>query len=370
MNKDELLLESLKNIDLSPTMEENARRKYKAVSEYLENHGLLLDFYPQGSFKMGTVIRPRKESKDGNYDLDILAITKTLKSETTPRQVKESIGQVLKFSDRYRSKLAKEDVHCWTLQYAEDSAGFGFNLDLVPSVKESTEVILLNKSLEVPFEYADKLIAITQKNNDQYDWKTSNSLGFSDWFLDNNRNFLTNEVKERRKFRYRNELLEIYGSVERIPDYQFKTNLQRAIQIAKRHRDIYYERSYSKDKPSSMLLTALITDAVKESHNLTIEQILLVFCQSFLSEKISIQKDSKILNPVDPNENLIQSFNTADLQRFHNWVIKMYELILENNERTFKQSLNKAIDTRIFVDVFDGIKSVTPVQPWRVSIEE
>ena len=76
---------------------------------------------------MGTVIRPRKESKDGNYDLDILAITKTLKSETTPRQVKESIGQVPKFSDRYRSKLAKEDVHCLTLQYAEDSAG----LDLI-----------------------------------------------------------------------------------------------------------------------------------------------------------------------------------------------------------------------------------------------
>lgn len=42
--RDKLLIESLNDIDITPTMEKNAREKYKAISEYLNGHNLESDF--------------------------------------------------------------------------------------------------------------------------------------------------------------------------------------------------------------------------------------------------------------------------------------------------------------------------------------
>ena len=74
--RDKLLIESLNDIDITPTMEKNAREKYKAISEYLNGHDLESDFYPQGSFLLGTVVKPYRDGKDKNYDLDILVLLK------------------------------------------------------------------------------------------------------------------------------------------------------------------------------------------------------------------------------------------------------------------------------------------------------
>lgn len=57
INRDRYILNSLYDLDLSPTMEKNARDKYDALSKYLDEHGLDSDFYPQGSFLIGTTIR-------------------------------------------------------------------------------------------------------------------------------------------------------------------------------------------------------------------------------------------------------------------------------------------------------------------------
>ena len=58
INRDRYILNSLNDLDLTPTMEKNARDKYTALSKYLDEKGLDSDFYPQGSFLIGTTIRP------------------------------------------------------------------------------------------------------------------------------------------------------------------------------------------------------------------------------------------------------------------------------------------------------------------------
>lgn len=38
--------------------------KYAALSKYLDEQGLDSDFYPQGSFLIGTTIRPYRDGKN------------------------------------------------------------------------------------------------------------------------------------------------------------------------------------------------------------------------------------------------------------------------------------------------------------------
>ncbi|EGQ1316601.1 hypothetical protein GA063_11540, partial [Staphylococcus pseudintermedius] len=96
MNKSDIIEKVLKNIDISPTMERNAHEKYDNISSYLSNKGLVCNFYPQGSFLLGTVIRPYKDGKDKLYDLDVISIIDKEKSKTTPYKSKYDIGNLLK----------------------------------------------------------------------------------------------------------------------------------------------------------------------------------------------------------------------------------------------------------------------------------
>lgn len=119
LNRDKEILKSLSDLDLSPTMEKNARDKYAALSKYLDEQGLDSDFYPQGSFLIGTTIRPYRDGKDHDYDLDVLAILKRKKEDTDAKSVKNDVGNCIKESGIYSDKLEKEDKNCWTLKYAE-----------------------------------------------------------------------------------------------------------------------------------------------------------------------------------------------------------------------------------------------------------
>ena len=52
------LLKLIDGLDISPSMYKNATEKYKAVGTYLQEQGLICDIFPQGSFSIGTVVRP------------------------------------------------------------------------------------------------------------------------------------------------------------------------------------------------------------------------------------------------------------------------------------------------------------------------
>ena len=58
------ILKLIEGLDISPTMYKNATDKYKAVGTYLQEQGLECDIFPQGSFSLGTVVRPYRESKE------------------------------------------------------------------------------------------------------------------------------------------------------------------------------------------------------------------------------------------------------------------------------------------------------------------
>lgn len=113
MNKQELrqkdIIKLIEGLDISPTMYKNATEKYKAVGTYLQEQGLIFDIFPQGLFSLGTVVRPYKEAKEADYDLDFICCLSEDKEKTTAGYVKNIVKDTLCKSEIYKEKLQNID---------------------------------------------------------------------------------------------------------------------------------------------------------------------------------------------------------------------------------------------------------------------
>ena len=366
INRDRYILNSLNDLDLTPTMEKNARDKYTALYKYLDEKGLDSDFYPQGSFLIGTTIRPYRDGKDQDYDLDVLAILKRKKEDTDAKSVKNDVGDCIKESGIYSDKLEKEDRNCWTLKYAEVADGIGFSLDVVPSVDEDASIKndIINSG--VSYSNAEKTVAITNKELSAYDWLTSNPLGFGDWFLEISNRHLSTDMKSEQYNNLPYDIRMVFASAEKIPTYYYRSSLQRAVQFIKRHRDIYYDRSkLSGDKPSSILISALVADSIKNEWFLSVSDIVNAFIVGFSNKSISLMQDGKILNPVDLRENLIERYTDNRLSNMSKWVSALNDFMNIEDERKFKQNIHNDINTRVFAEIFETPTIITPTKPWK-----
>ncbi|MEE0018625.1 MAG: hypothetical protein UFN42_06295 [Collinsella sp.] len=70
-------------LDITPSMFEEATSHYKAVGEFLGNHGIDADISPCGSILTGTVVRPYSENEDAYFDIDVLVNRPGLTAQTT-----------------------------------------------------------------------------------------------------------------------------------------------------------------------------------------------------------------------------------------------------------------------------------------------
>jgi len=228
------ILKLVKSLDITPSMHMNAIKKYNAVAKYLQDYGIKCDIYPQGSFALGTVVKPINKS---GYDLDTICKLFTDKSETTAENVKCSVGDVL--SQHYNNAI--EYDKCWTINYA-DINNCEFSLDIVPAVDEDSDTknILVSKS-SLHTELIDTSIAITKKTDKTYRWSTSNPKGYIEWFNKINEPF-KNYDRNNRRLIILEQNRALFSSVEEIPEILERSSLQVAVQILKRHRDVYFNR--------------------------------------------------------------------------------------------------------------------------------
>lgn len=140
-----------------------------------------MHIYPQGSFRTGTVVRPYKDGKDRDYDLDFICQIHGTKKDFCPKDLKNSAGNILKEDGRYSLKLIKYD-RCWTIEYADISNGIGFNIDIVPATSETQDYIDLLISSGTDDTKTENAIAITHKENDEFSWISTNPAAYADWF--------------------------------------------------------------------------------------------------------------------------------------------------------------------------------------------
>ena len=88
----------INEIDVSDSDYERAEKRYNSISNYIQESDLSVyepDIFLQGSFKLGTAIKPLTD--DGSYDVDIVCnFLKKNKMGQTQKDLKTDLGNVIK----------------------------------------------------------------------------------------------------------------------------------------------------------------------------------------------------------------------------------------------------------------------------------
>lgn len=324
-NPESVLSEIIESIDVPTSKYKEAEEHYQAVGSWLSAEGSKLavydpDVYPQGSFALGTAVRPLKND---DYDVDAVCLLKADYHTITQREVKQLVGDRLKEHAQYSKMLDNEGRRCWTILYADGSK---FHLDVLPAIPDSEWHKLLNYG--VPEEIALTSIAITDR--DQYhekEWPKSNPKGYKEWFR--------NRMAASFNLQKRAMAVALKAEVEDIPYYQIQTPLQRVVQILKRHRDIMFNGN--SNKPASIIITTLAAWAYDNEYDiLTALTNIVANMEQYIENR---DGEYWIANPTSPEENFAHRWKKepTKVTAFFNWlkaVKKLPEQLDQLNNRS------------------------------------
>lgn len=240
-----LLGGAVETLDISPASQALATSRYDEVGTWLAEHGgTRVHIYPQGSFRLGTVVRPNRGA--GEFDIDLVFLLGILKESTTQDGLKQRVGDLL---DEYmKAKKEQGDTdgpatrepsrRCWTLTYPD----FGFHLDVLPAVPDA----------DLPPDG----ICLTDKQ--LVAWQKSNPIGYANWFA-----LRSAELQEMlTKAAYARHV-----NVDQVPIHEVRSTLQRVVQVLKWHAMIMFADKPDL-RPPSILLTTLAARAYSGERDL------------------------------------------------------------------------------------------------------
>lgn len=315
----EILEELARLLDVTDTEFEIITKSYQAVGHYLAEGTSPLQAYnpsihPQGSFMLGTVVRPI--SDDDDLDIDLVCELSNKPAGWTQFNLKQAVGDRLKSSDLYREKLDDEGKRCWTLLYGDNK----YHLDVLPSLvcDNYREVVTRYFSEESGQNPEDLAIHITDNTLGNYKtetnadkWMISNPFGYAQWFLSSAKR----AYSEQRTF-------ACESKIDPVPKFsKQKYVLQRVVQLLKRHRDKYFDGR--EDKPISIIITTLATKAYNDERNLF---KALRHIAKTMEDNVDDRGGVKwVPNPVNPTENFADRWpGNQDLQNnFYEWTNKL-----------------------------------------------
>lgn len=125
------------DLDIPAHMHEDAVVKYTDIGEWLAQEESDLaqfepDIYPQGSFRLGTMVRPIADTEE--YDIDLVCHLKIKKENTTQKELKERVGKRLE-GRKDLKEILKPSRRCWVLDYPEP-----FHMDVLPVIPNADRV--------------------------------------------------------------------------------------------------------------------------------------------------------------------------------------------------------------------------------------
>lgn len=234
---EELLNKIADSINISEEMFDSAEMEYKKIGEWISKNTPQYDIkiYPQGSFALGTVVKPY--DKEDEYDLDLVCEYQR-RYGFSPKDLKKR--EVYSILSRYaRVKHITEKRRCWQVTYEHNTH---FHMDIIPAV------------------LADRHIDITnQITSDSYEYIGSNPKEYIEWFRKKQSAKYT-AIRSQILFEMRRNRKVFNAEVESVKEYKIKTPLQKAIQILKRHRDILFAEDENNTKPVSIIITTIAAE--------------------------------------------------------------------------------------------------------------
>lgn len=289
-------------LDISDTRYEQAEKSYESLGRWLNRPQSSVSrfspaVYVQGSFGLGTVIKPLNESEE--YDVDaVCELTALNKSSLTQKNLKELVGVEIE-AYRFSQGMVKplhEGRRCWTLRYAD---GAQFHMDIVPALPDGQSVRLLLEKRHLDARWAETAIAITDNERLDYaaltgDWPRSNPKGYLQWF----KSRMSVALQKRKRI-----LAEkTQASVESIPDYRVRTPLQSTVMILKHHRDIMYQNDEINCCPISIIITTLAAHAYNGEEEIADALVSILSRMEGFIGRDTLNR-AIIVNPSDPSEN-------------------------------------------------------------------
>lgn len=289
---DDLLDRMAEDLQLDPKRYERMKSSYESIKEWIEADEIFFkpyhyDVYPHGSVRILTTVKPIANDE---FDLDIVIHLKSNTSHTPERIYRELKRRLEEYCKKYGLEIELKN-RCIRLNYAKD-----FHVDILPGIQET--------------DFDENKIKVPDR--ELGDWVSSNPRGYADWFIGK-----ANLVKE--------SLLEKSMRAEKLPadDYKNKKPLQRAVQLIKRDRDIYFQ-SNDKYKTSSIILTTIAGQFYQGNDSIfdTIDNIISTI-RTKLSEPL---ERLKIVNPVNSAEDFTDKWDTEPkyYEAFKNFIAHLY----------------------------------------------
>ena len=277
-------------LDVPQSLYQDAQGRYDAVCRWLGDDEKLSEYapimYPQGSFALGTVIRPPDEM---HYDVDAVCLLQATSAELTQRELKQLVGDRLKAHEVYAEMLQPPSGgrRCWTLNYAESAR---FHLDILPAIPGDEDALV---AIGVDRAFAKHAIQITDSTSwdSGAGWPRSNPKGYAEWF----KGQMRIRLDELRK----SAAARLDASIESVPEYEIRTPLQQMIQLFKKHRDNRFGND--DDRPISIIITTLAAEAYRNEANLA-DAITNAVPEM---RRLITRKGEEywVPNPVNPHEN-------------------------------------------------------------------
>lgn len=356
----EVLERILEKVELPDGAYENAEKRYKDIGEWLHrDDSTCLEYdtlvFSQGSFRLGTAIKPDPSEK---YDLDMGCNLRQglSKGDVTQEQLKNLVGAELELYRKARGikEELSEKRRCWRLEYAD---GLSFHMDIVPCIPED-EIGrgVLKKRMVESSRFDDALaqnvselaVSITDITDPGYrittdDWRISNPEGYARWF-ETRMKTAQSVINERE--------MSFNASIDSLPYYQWKTPLQQAIQLLKRHRDTMFKDNED-CKPISVIITTLAAKAYNGETDLASALTnILSRMGDYINGAVPL-----VPNPVNPVEDFADKWYDESSakyklqENFNKWLYQaradFRALCNKDNSQLVVEAADRGLDVRL-----------------------
>jgi len=341
----DILEELAKLLDITKEEFNTITKSYEAVGTYLAEGSSPLkvfspSIHPQGSFLLGTVVRPISDEDD--LDIDLVCELQNKPQHWVQYNLKKAVGDRLKESNLYKQKLDKEGKRCWTLKYGENK----YHLDVLPSLVCSNyrdivnHYFLINKTKnpdELAIHITDNTRSDYYTECDESKWMVSNPFGYAEWFLTS----AQAAYRQERTF-------SMEAKIDPVPKFSHgKYALQRVVQLLKRHRDKMFNGD--ENKPISIIITTLATRVYNEEKNI---YLALRHVVENMGSRIEDRNGIKwVPNPVNRSENFADRWpqNPQKQQYFYKWLEQLQKDV-NRLEASFGKGLQEV--KKVLEDMF------------------
>ena len=331
---EELLLRICQKLQLTPRLYEQATERYETIAKIIKEDDAFqkidLAIYPQGSFRLKTTVKPLSREE---YDLDFVAEL-SADSVMTPHQLYDHIFRILS-NDGIHDKMVEKKKRCIRVNYAND-----FHMDIMPGklVDAAThEIIVPDKELKKWYHH-------------------SNPIGFAEWFEQQARTQILRELREQRE----------QFQIEKVSEQEVAKRLEplrRAVQLVKRYRDIYCEKTHREPVRSIIICTLMgyITSLTGDTL-----QILTSFC-TYVNELIDSSggKPFEVKNPV-VNELLTEKWEEGENYKDF---VNMMKILTKDVDELTQLEINKDIN-RVMKKMFGETITDSAIKEYAMVLNE